>query len=67
MSNDKSMAEKALNQFQKESGWHQSRSDSNNHLTIKNSEGSVVGHIYRDGSVKGTNNGGSGSLPFFQK
>ena len=63
----KSMAELALRQFGKESGWHSSRSDINDHLTIKNSEGDVIGHAYKNGMIQGTNQGGSGALPWLIK
>ncbi|MBI2124482.1 hypothetical protein HYT92_01695 [Candidatus Pacearchaeota archaeon] len=55
MSQEKSMSEKILEQFIKESGWHTSRSDDNEHLTIKNSDRRVTGHLYKDGTIKGTN------------
>ena len=64
---EKSMGEQLLEQMRKESGLHKSRSDTNDHLSIKNSNGKVVGHMYKDGSLKGTNQGGSGSLPWLIK
>ena len=68
MSKEKSMAERLLEQCQKESGWHTSRSDSNVHLTIKNAEGKVTGHFYKDGAISGVNNGElSGGLPWLLK
>ena len=67
MSNEKSMAQIALEKFQKESGWHSSSSDLNEHLSIKNADGKVIGHFYSDGIVKGTNEKGSGTLSWFLK
>lgn len=63
----KSIGETLLEQMKKESGWHKSRSDSNDHLSIKNSEGKVIGHAYKDGSLKGTDQDGSGALPWLIK
>ena len=40
-----------------QSGYHSSRSDSNNHRSLKNKDGKVVAHVYGDGGVKGTKNG----------
>ena len=57
-----SFADQLLSQMRQESGMHISRSDSNNHLTIKNFENRVIGHMYENGSIKGTNQGGSGAL-----
>lgn len=67
-----SIAKKYLEQMKRESGMHTSRSDENNHLSIKNSDGKVIGHMYEDGSIKGTNSmpddqGKSGALPWLQK
>jgi len=50
-----SMAEALAVQSELQSGWHQSKSDSNEHLTIKNVEGNVTGHLYRDGTIKDFN------------
>ena len=63
----KSMGERLLEQMRKESGWHKSRSDSNDHLSIKNSGSEVIGHMYKDGGIKGTNRGGSGALSWLIK
>lgn len=63
----KSMAELLYEQSRLDAGWHESRSDSNIHLTIKNSNATVVGHTYEDGIIKGTNQGGSGSLSWTLK
>ena len=72
MENEKSMAEKALEQFEKgpapwNSGWHPSNSDSNEHLSIKNADKKVIGHFYKDGIIKGTNEDGSGALSWLLK
>lgn len=67
MADDKSLAQRILDQAARESGWHSSRSDNNDHLSIKNSNGKVTGHAYEDGMIKGTNQDGSGSLGWFQK
>ena len=64
---EKSMAQMLLNQAKKESGWHSSRSDSNTHLSIKNADGTVIGHIYKNGTIKGTNQNGTGALPWLLK
>lgn len=61
------IGEKFLEQMRKDAGWHKSRSDGNDHLSIKNSNGTVVGHMYKDGSFSGTNQGGAGSLPWLIK
>jgi len=50
-----SMAKNLLSQSEKESGWHTSQSDSHEHLTVKNADGKVTGHIYKDGSRKDKN------------
>ena len=63
----KPMAQQALEQFQKESGMHTSRSDSNNHLSVKNQDGKVIGHMYEDGSMKATNQNGAGALSWLMK
>jgi hypothetical protein len=52
MSTYKSFTERLLEQARKDSGWHSSRSDSNAHLSIKNADVTVVGHLYPDGSIK---------------
>ena len=67
MKTGENMAEAILNQAKKESGWHSSPSDDNEHLTVKNSNGLVIGHIYKDGTINGTNNGGSGALSWLLK
>jgi len=70
MSNEKSMVQRLIEQSERgpsAAGWHKSRSDSNKHLSIKNSNGTVIEHMYEDGSVKGTNEGGSGALNWFTK
>jgi len=64
---EKTMAGWLLEQSQKESGWHSSRSDLNEHLSIKNQDREVIGHLYKDGTIKGTNHGGSGSLSRLMK
>ena len=51
------------------SGWHFSLSDTNCHLSIKNAEKQVIGHMYSDGVIKGVNSqeqnqGKSGALPW---
>lgn len=67
MAEEKSMAERAIFQAKGDAGMHTSKSDLNKHLSIKNSEGTVIGHMYADGSVKGTNEGGSGALSWLMK
>lgn len=74
MSNEKSMTETLLKQFdkgytsgKKGAGWHESPSDSNTHLSVMNAKTTVIGHFYKDGIIKGTNEGGSGALPWLLK
>jgi hypothetical protein len=50
-----SMAERLMVQSELQSGWHTSPSDSGQHLTIKNANGAVTGHISRDGTIKDFN------------
>lgn len=63
----RSMAERIIEQARSDSGLHSSRSDQNDHLSIKNADGTVIGHMYPDGMIKGTNEGGSGALRWLQK
>jgi hypothetical protein len=49
------IGEELLRQSRLDAGWHQSRSDANDHLTIKNVNGVVTGHVYPDGSIKDFN------------
>jgi hypothetical protein len=50
-----SMGERLMIQSELQSGWHSSRSDANEHLSIKNSNGDVTGHLYRNGGIKDFN------------
>jgi len=67
------ITEKALNQFKKESGWHTNpKTDLNEHLSIRDTNEDIVGHMYSDGSIKGTNSrekfqGLSGGLSWLLK
>jgi len=64
---ERSIAERLLDNAKKDAGWHHSPSDSNKHLSIKNAEGTVIGHLYDDGTIKGTDEGGSGALRWLQQ
>lgn len=46
------MGEQLLQQAENDAGWHESPSDRNEHLTLKNADGDIQAHVYRDGSWK---------------
>ena len=50
-----SIGERLTIQSELQSGWHSSRSDANNHLTIKNANGKTTGHYYENGMIKDFN------------
>ncbi len=58
-----SAGEKLIHQSKLDAGMHRSRSDLNDHLSVKNADGRVVGHMYPDGSIKSVDSrGGSGLI-----
>ncbi len=62
MTTEGDMAPRVFQSSINDAGFHSSPSDLNDHLSIKNAEGTVIGHDYANGLIKGTNQEGSGAL-----